>query len=127
MKAEREDLEKRGSELVEKLSELKDAEKIGEERIQHTKESVSRLEGEGNKFKSDRIEIDQQNVKYEEAIKEETKNIKHWKREISKLKLEDIPGEEIEELKNYLASEEGKAELEQLIPETWQFELNVME
>ena len=114
MKAEREDLEKRGSELVEKLSELKDAEKIGKERIQHTKESLSRLEAEENKFKSDRIEIDQQNVKYEEAIKEETKNIKHWKREISKLKLEDVPGEEVEELKDYFTTEEGQQELEQL-------------
>merc|ERR1719510_1169489 len=127
MKAEREDLEKRGSELVEKLSELKDAEKIGEERIQHTKESLSRLEAEENKFKSDRIEIDQQNVKYEEAIKEETRNVKHWKREITKLKLEVIPGEEVEELTNYFATEEGRQELEELNEEAWQYELNVME
>ena len=114
MKAEREGLEKRGGELVEKLGDLKEAEKIGKERMAHTKESVGRLEAEENKFKSDRIEIDQQNVKFEEAIREETKNIKHWKREISKLKLEDIPGEEIEELKNYFTTDEGKLELEQL-------------
>jgi len=75
----------------------------------------------------DRIEIDQQNNKYEEAIREETKNIKHWKREITKLKLEDIPGEEIEELKNYFNDEEGILELEQLNTETWQYELNMME
>ena len=65
-------------------------------------------------FKSERIEIDQQTVKFEEAIREETKNIKHWKREISKLKLEDIPGEEVEELRNYHDNEEGKQKLNQL-------------
>ena len=118
MKAERENLEKRGGELVEKLGELKQAETIGKERMAHTKESLSKLETEENKFKSDRIEIDQENVKYEEAIREETKNIKHWKREIVKLKLEDIPGEEIEELKNYFITEEGMAELEQLNSES---------
>ena len=83
----------------------------------HTKESLSKLETEENKFKSERIEIDQENVKYEEAIREETKNIKHWKREIVKLKLEDIPGEEIEELKNYFITEEGMIDLQQLNPE----------
>jgi len=80
-----------------------------------------------NQFKSERIEIDQQTVKFEEAIREETKNIKHWKREISKLKLEDIPGEEVEELRNYHDNEEGKQKLNQLNAEAWQYELNVME
>jgi len=127
MKAEREGLEKRGGELVEQLGELKEAEKIGKERMTHTKESLARLEAEENKFKSDRIEIGQQNVKFEEAIREETKNIKHWKREISKLKLEEMPGEEIEELKNYFSTEDCKLELEQLNAEAWQYELNVME
>ena len=114
MKAEREDLEKRGSELVEKLGELKEAGDIGRERILHTKESLAKLEVEENQFKSEQIEIDQQTVKFEEAIREETKNIKHWKREISKLKLEDIPGEEVEELRNYHDNEEGKQKLNQL-------------
>ena len=58
------------------------------------------------------------NSKYEEAIREETKNIKHWKREITKLKLEDIPGEEIQELKNYMDTEEGINDLEQLNTES---------
>merc|ERR1719167_1894702 len=127
MKKERENLEKEGGILVEKLAELKEAETIGKDRIAHTKESLAKLEAEVNKYKSDRIEIDQQNNKYEEAIREETKNIKHWKREITKLKLEDIPGEEIEELKNYFNNEDGILELEQLNTETWQYELNMME
>ena len=114
MKTEREDLEKRGGELVQKLGELKEAEKDGEERMNHTRETLTKLEAEENKFKSDRIEIDQQNVKYDEAIKEETRNVKHWKREITKLKLEVIPGEEVEELTNYFATEEGRQELEEL-------------
>ena len=118
MKKERENLEKEGGILVEKLAELKEAETIGKDRIAHTKESLAKLEAEVNKYKSDRIEIDQQNNKYEEAIREETKNIKHWKREITKLKLEDIPGEEIEELKNYFNDEDGILELEQLNTES---------
>merc|ERR1712110_1279127 len=122
-----EDLEKRGSELVEKLGELKEAGDIGRERILHTKESLAKLEAEENQFKSEQIEIDQQTVKFEEAIREETKNIKHWKREISKLKLEDIPGEEVEELRNYHDNDEGKQKLNQLNSEAWQYELNVME
>ena len=96
----------------------KEAETIGKDRIAHTKESLAKLEAEVNKYKSDQIEIDQQTNKYEEAIREETKNIKHWKREITKLKLEDIPGEEIEELKNYFNNEEGILELEQLNTES---------
>ena len=118
MKGVRENLEKEGGILVENLAELKKAEQIGKERIAHTKESLAKLETEVNKYKSDRIEIDQQNSKYEEAIREETKNIKHWKREITKLKLEDIPGEEIQELKNYMDTEEGINDLEQLNTES---------
>ena len=118
MKGVRENLEKEGGVLVEKLAELKEAEKIGKDRIAHTKESLAKLETEVNKYKSDRIEIDQQNTKYEEAIREETKNIKHWKREITKLRLEDIPGEEIQELKNYMDTEEGIRDLEQLNTES---------
>ena len=118
MKSQRENLEKEGGALVEKLAELKEAEKIGKDRISHTKESLAKLEAEVNKYKSDRIEIDQQNTKFEEAIREETKNIKHWKREITKLKLEDIPGEEIQDLKHYMDTEEGIHELEQLNTES---------
>ena len=61
-------MEKRGRELVQKLGELKEVENEGEERMNHTRETLAKLEAEENKFKSDRIEIDQQNVKYEEAM-----------------------------------------------------------
>jgi len=127
MKNDRENIEKRGEELLEKIKKLKEEEQNGKEKMAHTKESLAKLEAEENKLKSDRIEIDQTITKYNEAITEETRNIKHWKREITKLKLEDIPGKEVEELKDYFSTEEGKEELMQMNTEAWQYELNMME
>lgn len=116
MKVEREALEARGKEVMEKLNELKEAEAIGVERIKANRESIAKLEQEEKKFKSDRIEIDQVMEKFANSIKENTLAIQHFKREISKLRLEEIPGEEVEELKDYLnsGSEQDLKELQEL-------------
>ena len=56
------------------------------------------------------------------AIKENTKTIQHWKREITKLKLEDIPGEEKADLKQFSPEELNECDMDQA-----KMELNVME
>merc|ERR1712141_984829 len=127
MQSQRQTLEKDGEILVSKIKDLQEAKKEGDEKLAHTKESLNKLEAEENKFKSDRIEIDQTIVKYDESITEAGKNVKHWKREINKLKLEDIPGREVLELRDFFASEEGKQELAELNAEAWQYEALKME
>ncbi len=55
-------------------------------------------------------------------MKEHTRNAQHWKRELAKLKLEDIPGEDREELKEHTPEE-----LDEMDMKKWQYELNVNE
>jgi len=42
--------------------------------------------------------VNQVAAKFDEAIKENSRSAHHWKRERNKLRLEEIPGEEREEL-----------------------------
>merc|ERR1712088_931482 len=105
MKTEREQLEARGNEVIEKRKDL--------------------LEKEENKFKSDRIEIEQTKEKFASAMKEQSKSIHHWKREIAKLELRDIPGEDKGELRVF-QSEEDLGELASINIEKMDQELNVL-
>jgi structural maintenance of chromosome 4 len=122
MKKERESLEEEGTKIIQKVKALKDGEEEASERLKACKESLTNLEGDETKYKSECIEIDQANEKFALALKENTKVIQHWKREIVKLKLEDIPGEEKEELKQFTKEELGEVDIKQ-----WQFELNMLE
>ena len=104
MKTEREQLEARGNEVIEKRKDLLEEEEKGKEALQHYRDSLAKLEKEENKFKSDRIEIEQTKEKFASAMKEQSKSIHHWKREIAKLELRDIPGEDKGELRVFQAS-----------------------
>ena len=126
MKTEREAVEARGKDVIDRQKELMEKEKEGNQCLQHYRDALAKLEKEENKFKSDRIEIEQVNEKFASAIKEQTKTVHHWKREISKLELKDVPGEDTEALRTF-ESEEDLQELEELNIEAWQAELNVLE
>ena len=59
------------------------------------------------------------------SLKEHTKKSQHWKRTVAALKLEDIPGEDKGELKQYT-----KEELEELDEEAmakWKYDLALLE
>ena len=111
-----------GTKMVEKIKTLDtQCEELTEE-LQEAKKALVKLEEKETKYKSERIEIDQTNEKFASALKENSKTIHHWKREISKLKLEDIPGEDREELKEF-----SKEELEEKDVDQYKMELNVLE
>ncbi len=92
MNKERENLELEGTKIIEMVKKLEEDMEEVTEHLKACKESLQKLEHEENKSKSDRIDIDQANEKFAQALKENSKTIQHWKREIAKLKLEDIPG-----------------------------------
>ena len=127
MKEQRVSLESKGKELIQNLEDIKSAEIKGKEKIKRSNEMIKSLEDEENSFKSDQIEIDQENEKYKLALKELNRSTKHWKREIEQLQLQRIPGEDERELFDYSASKENRAILESLDVERWQSELSVME
>ena len=127
MKQQREGLENRGKEMLQTLEDLKTTENEGKEKIQRCKDLIIKLEEEENKFRSDQIEIEQQNEKYTTALKELNRSMKHWKREIEKLQLQDVPGEEPVELINYTATEQLKSIIQELDVEQWQYKLTTME
>ena len=79
-----------------------------------------------SRFKSDKIEIDNTNQKFNDILKELTKKVQHWKREIAKLDLGDIPGEDREELRTF-ETEQDMEELANLDVDKWQAELNLLE
>ena len=111
-----------GTKMVENFNILDtQCEELTEE-LQEAKKALVKLEEKETKYKSERIEIDQTNEKFASALKENSKTIHHWKREISKLKLEDIPGEDREELKEF-----SKEELEEKDVDQYKMELNVLE
>merc|ERR1719414_914906 len=112
MKGERDALEARGSEVIDKRKELAEAEEVGKQALQHYRDSLTKLEKEEQKFKTDKIEIDNVREKFSSALKENTRLIAHWRREIGKLELQDIPGDDKDELRVY-QSEEDMQELAQ--------------
>merc|ERR1719219_374224 len=122
MNKERESLETEGKKIIESVQDLETGLDEATETLKLCKESLNKLEEEETKYKSERIEIDQANEKFAAALKENTKTIQHWRREIAKLKLEDIPGEDKEELQTY-----AKEELEDSDVDQYKHELNLLE
>lgn len=84
---------------------------------------VEKLRERENKYKSKQIEINSSREKFDNEIAEQSKAIAHWKRELKKLKLRDIPGNAVpEEL-----PEVPEEELKEVDEKQWQYELNLME
>ena len=92
MNTQRESLETEGKAIIESVQGLEKELDEATESLKEVKVSLTKLEEFETQYKSERIEIDQANEKFAAALKENTKTIQHWRREIAKLKLEDIPG-----------------------------------
>lgn len=123
MKAEREELEKAGLEAIETLKKLKEEKEGQAEAVTEMGQALEKLKQAENKFKSTQIEINQEREKFDTELKEQNKNQAHWKREVRKLRLKEIPGEgEVEELKTY-----DPEELRDIDMKQWQYDLNLLE
>ena len=122
MQAQRGTLVEDGEKIKNKLVELEQKQEEILENLKVVKEKLKKYEEEETKYKSERIEIDQAFEKFAASHKENTKTIQHWKREITKLKLEDILGEEKEDLKKFTEDELNECDMDQQ-----KMELNIME
>jgi membrane-associated HD superfamily phosphohydrolase len=87
MNKERESLENEGEKIVESVKNFEKEMDEVTTSLKEVKESLTKLEEYETQYKSERIEIDQANEKFAAALKENTKTIQHWRREIAKLRL----------------------------------------
>merc|ERR1712008_447595 len=113
MNKERETLENEGEKIVESVKNFEKEMDEVTTSLKEVKESLTKLEEYETQYKSERIEIDQANEKFAAALKENTKTIQHWRREIAKLRLEDIPGEDAEIFKQYTKEELEGSDVDQ--------------
>ena len=87
--------------------------------INRLKQDTDKITKEETALKSDRIEVDQQLQKYDEAIRDNNKKVKYWKNEMRKLQLQDVPGEPMPVLPELTEEDVAAIDMDDL-----QFELN---
>ncbi len=124
MRDKRKQLEVDGAKAIEELESLKKGER---ERLKRGEELAAEVEEKKKaeaKVKSQQLEINQVREKFDMEIKEQTKTRSHWRREVRRLKLRSVPGEEAPE---ELPESYPQEELRQLDTKKWQYELNLKE
>merc|ERR1719481_1848522 len=105
MTERRKEIETEGGKVLEETNEKQEASKELQEAISSLKKEVDEISKEETALKSDRIEVDQQLQKWDDAIKDNSKKVSYWKREIKKLDLQDVPGEEVPPLPTEMTEE----------------------
>merc|ERR1719296_65419 len=73
--------------------------------IQDIKTVADEINKQEMKWKSSRIEVDKELEQWDEAIKTNQKKVQFWLRENKKITLHEIPGEDVEELKELTEEE----------------------
>ena len=122
MQERRNEIEGLGSEVIkENDGKQKESEEL-QEAINMLKQDTDKITKEETALKSDRIEVDQQLQKYDEAIRDNNKKVKYWKNEMKKLKLEDVPGEPMPVL-----PELTEEDIKEINMETLNFELTAID
>ncbi|XP_042209674.1 structural maintenance of chromosomes protein 4-like [Homarus americanus] len=126
MQGKRSVIEEEAAKVLEQLQsvtheELELGEKVGELKAEH--EVYVRKE---NKIKSSKIEIDQELDRYEGIIKENKAKMSHWKKQLNRLELTDIPINKGEEDEAELAVL-GPEVLDELDPKQLQYQLTILE
>lgn len=96
---EKQDLEVQGKEYLKKLDELTEALSERDEAVSSLKEELQELQGRENKMKTIKIDLDQKLEEYRSLIKKLKQKCLDYTKRINDLKLQIIPGENIEELK----------------------------
>ncbi|XP_061935021.1 structural maintenance of chromosomes protein 4 [Apis cerana] len=96
---EKQDLEVQGKEYLKKLDELTEALSERDEIVSSLKEELHDLQTRENKMKTIKIDLDQKLDEYRSLIKKLKQKCLDYTKRINDLKLQVIPGENIEELK----------------------------
>merc|ERR1711962_1088586 len=86
------------------------------------KKELDAVEKEETALKSSRIEVDQELKKWDDALKDNTKKVHFWKKEMRKLQLQEVPGEDTPTLVELPEDEVLDLNLEQ-----YKHELNLLE
>lgn len=122
MKAQREELEQTGQAVIKEMTGLN--EEVDQKRtaVEEQAAVIEELKKAENKYKSQQIEINQFREKFRDEIKGHTRHVAHWRREIKKLKLREIPGENLGQLEIYKPEE-----LEALDMKKWNLECQELE
>merc|ERR1719266_3020642 len=94
MKTRREEIEKIGSDLLQATEEKKVVTEELKVEITGFKKELDAVEKEETALKSSRIEVDQELKKWDDALKDNTKKVHFWKKEMRKLQLQEVPGED---------------------------------
>lgn len=95
MKARREQIETEGGQIMADQAEKKAQKDALKEEITNLNAELKEIEKEETTLKSSRIEVDQELTKYDDLVKENTKKVQYWKKELRKLSLQEVPGEEM--------------------------------
>merc|ERR1719347_1402385 len=115
-------IESEGQRVLEETQKKQEASKELQEAISGLKKEVDEISKEETALKSDRIEVDQQLQKWDDAIKDNSKKVSYWKREMKKLELQEVPGEEVAPLTDLENEEILAINMEELT-----YELNLIE
>lgn len=95
---EKQDLEVEGKEYLKKLDELTEALSERDEAVSSLKEELHDLQARENKMKTIKIDLDQKLDEYKSLIKKLKQKCLDYTKRINDLKLQVIPGENVEEL-----------------------------
>merc|ERR1711962_1166402 len=114
MKTRREEIEKIGGELLQVTEEKKVTAEELKVAIVGFKKELDAVEKEETALKSSRIEVDQELKKWDDALKDNTKKVHFWKKEMRKLQLQEVPGEDTHTLVELPEDEVLHLNLEQL-------------
>ena len=106
-----------GAEVIAKNNEKQEESEKVQLEINKIKKEMDRISKEETELKSSRIEVDQQLQKWEESIRDNNKKVSYWKRELKKLDLQEVPGEEVSPLPELSEEEILSINMEELIYE----------
>jgi len=103
-----------GQEVIGKNNKKQEESEQLQEEINKIKKEMDKISKEETELKSSRIEVDQQLQKWEDAVKDNSKKVSYWKREIKKLDLQGVPGEEVTPLPELTEEEILSLNMEEL-------------
>ncbi|XP_076044466.1 structural maintenance of chromosomes 4-like protein gluon [Oratosquilla oratoria] len=125
MQDRRKAVEESATEVLEALKKITEDEEEMNEAVVIIKAKHENYVKKENVIKSSKIERDQELEKYEGIVKENKGRISHWKKEMKKLELQDVPLDDEEEPPQLATI--PPEELEKIDPKQFDYELTVLE
>lgn len=105
IKEQRTEIEEDASKLLVSINEMKHRLEEFEENYSEIKDAIKMINEKENKLQLEKIDIDQKMQSLNKTVSNSTAAIHNWKMKLSKLKLREIPDEEVETLKEYTVDE----------------------